>query len=77
MPAKRETYTCPNGPNLAVVYSGDGATLSFSSGRVEVLPATEKEDVYARPGIAWNASDFRRARLDDEGKSYLCDQMAG
>jgi len=77
MQEKRATYTCPNGPDLVVNYTEDQATLTFSSGRVEVLPVTEKEDIYAKPGIVWNAAAFRSGRLDDEGKSYLCDQMAG
>lgn len=77
MQSKRETYTCANGPTLAVVYDNDAATIAFPDGRVEVLPATDKPDIYAKPGIVWNAAAFRNARLDDGGTSLLCDQMEG
>lgn len=73
----RETYTCPNGPSLAVTYSDAGANITFASGRTELLPPTDREDVYAKPGLVWNARAFRSARLDDGQSSYLCDQMAG
>lgn len=77
MQSKRETYTCANGPNLAVTYADDQATIAFPDGRVEVLDATDKPDIYAKPGMVWNSAAFRTARLDDEGKSLLCDQMEG
>lgn len=72
-----ETYTCPNGPDVAVAYSEEGALLRFVGGRTELLPPTDKPDIYAKPGIVWNSSAFRSARLDDGQESYLCDQMAG
>jgi hypothetical protein len=75
--AKRATYTCPNGPTLAVVYTDDGATIAFPDGRVELLPPTGTPDVYAKPGLSWNAAAFRTARLDDGPRSYGCNQMAG
>jgi len=74
---KHATFTCPNGPSIAVTYAEDQATLSFSSGRIEVLPVTDVEDIYAKPGVTWDATAFRGARFDDDGKSYRCDQMAG
>ncbi len=73
----RETYTCPNGPALAVTYSEAGANITFASGRSELLPPTEKTDVYAKPGMVWDAAAFRSARLTDGPSSYRCDQMAG
>lgn len=75
--SKRATFTCPNGPTLAVVYTEDGATIAFPDGRVELLPPTDTPDVYAKPGLAWNAATFRTARLDDGDKSYNCDQLGG
>ncbi|MEM6610578.1 MAG: hypothetical protein AAF689_18620 [Pseudomonadota bacterium] len=71
------TYTCPNGPNIAVTYSEEGARLLLTGGRVEELPPTETENIYAKPGIVWNAAGFRTARLTDGDKSFQCDQMAG
>lgn len=71
------TFTCPNGPDIAVTYTDEAARLVLPGGRVETLPATESEDVYARPGVVWNVAGFRSARLTDGEKSYQCDQMAG
>jgi hypothetical protein len=71
------TFTCPNGPDIAVLYSDEGARLLFAGGRVEELPPTETEGIYAKPGIVWNAAGFRTARLTDGPKSFQCDQMAG
>ncbi len=73
----RETYTCPNGPSLAVTYSEAGAILTFANGRTELLPPTDKPDIYAKPGVVWDAAAFRTARLTDGQSSFLCDQMAG
>ena len=55
----RETYTCANGPDFAVLYSDEGARLLFSSGRDELLPPTEDETIYAIPGLVWNSAGFR------------------
>lgn len=76
-PSGSETYTCPNGPDLAVSYSEEGARILFPDGRVEVLPPTEFEETYAKPGIVWQSAGFRTARLTDGDRSYACDQMAG
>ncbi len=72
-----KTYTCPNGPSIAVTYSDEGARLILPGGRIELLPPTETEDIYAKPGIVWNAAAFRTARLTDGQATFLCDQMAG
>lgn len=71
------TFACPNGPDIAVLYSEAGARLLFPGGRVEELPPTETEGIYAKPGIVWNAAGFRSARLTDGQQSFQCDQMAG
>ena len=73
---KRTTFTCPNGPDLVVVYEDDAATLVFPSERVERLPKS-KENLYAKPGVVWQLTGFRLARLTDGQSSYSCDQMAG
>lgn len=76
---KRTTYTCPNGPDLVVTYTGDSAILTFPDDTVEVLPIADpaRPDIYAKPGVVWDASRFRQARLTDGPSSFLCDQMAG
>ncbi len=73
----RETFTCPNGPDIAVTYSEAGALVTFGDGRSELLPPTETEGVYAKPGMVWSSEGFRTARLTDGPSSYACDQMAG
>ena len=76
-PSGAETYTCPNGPDLRIGYSEEGALILFPSGRTELVPPTETVDLYAKPGIVWDARQFRSARLTDGNASYACDQMAG
>ena len=73
-----ETYTCPNGPDLGVTYSDGQAQIAFPDGRVETLPLVDPErpDFYARPGMSWDAGEFRTARLDDGQRSLRCDQMS-
>ena len=74
----RATYTCPNGPDLVVTYSEDTARIVFPTGRVETLPrAEEGRELYAKPGLVWDATQFRTARLTDNESSLSCDQMAG
>ena len=74
----RATYTCPNGPDLVVTYSEDTATIVFPTGRVETLPRVEEgRELYAKPGLVWDATQFRTARLTDDQSSLSCDQMAG
>lgn len=51
--------------------------LYLPDGRIEDLQPTDRENVFAKPGIVWDAVAFRSARLTDGDKSYLCDQMAG
>ena len=76
---ERATFACPNGPSLIVEYSGDEARVIFPGGRVEVLPKVEGDDpsLWAKPGLVWNLTQFRTARLTDGQQSYNCDQMAG
>lgn len=71
------TYTCPNGPSLVVAYSDEGARITFPSGRVEQLASTDTENLYAKPGVVFDAREFRTARLTDGPQSFNCDQMAG
>ncbi len=71
------TYTCPNGPDLAVYYVDGIARLYLPGGRIEELQPTDRENVFARPGIVWDAVGFRTGRLTDGEMSYQCDQMAG
>ena len=71
-----ETYTCANGPDLGVIYDEDKATLLFPSGRREVLfRAQDGAELYSRAGLAWDARDFRTARLTEPTRSFQCDQM--
>ena len=71
------TFACPNGPDLAVTYSGDSATIALNDGRTEILPrVTEGEEVYAKPGMVWQETSFRSARLTDGQRSYACDQSS-
>ncbi len=69
------TFACPNGPNLAVVYTDDTAILTLPGGRTEALPKSS-DSVYAKPGIVWQIVAFRTARLTDGSKSYHCDQSS-
>ncbi|MEM7720052.1 MAG: hypothetical protein AAF222_12700 [Pseudomonadota bacterium] len=71
------TYTCPNGPDLVVNFTDDGARLTFPTGRVELLPLTDTEELYAKPGVVFDNRVFRTARLTDGQQSFNCDQMAG
>jgi|GEM_PF-3273158 hypothetical protein len=72
------TFTCPNGPDLIVTYTDDSARVVFPDGRVETLPRVEEgSDIYAKPGLVWDADQFRSARLTDGQSSFACDQMAG
>ena len=72
------TFTCPNGPDLTVAYTPEGATLYFPDGRAELLPRPDPErpNHYEKPGYSWSVG-MRDARLYDRDKSYLCDQMSG
>lgn len=75
---KLTTFTCPNGPDLVVTYSDDTARIAFPGGRVETLDRVEEDkDLYAKPGVVWDAEQFRSGRLTDGQSSYACDQMAG
>ncbi|MEM6385784.1 MAG: hypothetical protein AAF718_06055 [Pseudomonadota bacterium] len=72
-----ETYTCANGPFLSVAYSDEGALIVFPTGRREILEPTETPELYAKPGVVWDARPFRTARLTDGERSLQCDQMEG
>lgn len=76
--SKLATFTCPNGPDVAVVYEDETAVLRFAGGRQERLtqPDPERPNFYAKPGMTWSVG-FREARLNDGNSSYICDQMAG
>ena len=37
------TFTCPNGPDMTVIYDETGATLFFPDGRVELLPRPDPD----------------------------------
>lgn len=72
---KRAMFTCPNGPDLIVTYTDDSATLLFDNDRSEVLTMTG-EEIYAKPGVVWQSTGFRSARLTDGPSSYACDQAS-
>ena len=75
---RNTTFTCPNGPDLAVTYADDTATIGFSDGRVETLTRTSEDpEVYSAPGMVWRMMDFATARLDDDRSSFRCDQLDG
>ena len=75
---KKGVFICPNGPSLAVTYTDDSATLAFSNGRTEVLPAADGDDpnLYARPGLVWHVDGLYSARLTDGLSSYSCDEIS-
>ena len=76
--SRTATFTCPNGPDLAVAYADDTATIRFSDGRVQTLTRTaEDPDGYAGPGVSWRMVDFATARLDDDRSSFRCDLLDG
>lgn len=68
-----ETFFCVGGPDLAVSYTDESATLLLNDGRQFTLPKVE-EGVYALPGTVWQEVDFRTARLTDGQRSFGCDQ---
>lgn len=71
------TYTCPNGPSLAVTTTEDAARIVFPGGRIEDLAATPTTGVFSRPGVVFDTRGFRTARLTDGEQSFACNQMAG
>lgn len=74
---KTETFVCINGPDLAVTYDDESATVTFANGRTELLPRDPSRDgVYAKPGVAWHDTAFRSGRLTDGSSSYSCDQSS-
>lgn len=76
---KRTTYSCPNGPDLTVIYRDASATLIFPDGRSETLPQADPDNpnLYAKPGTVWNVVSFRNGELTDGQQFYNCDQMVG
>ena len=72
-----EVYTCPNGPDLQVQYSDEGAEILFDDGTTQLLPPAgdEQPRVYAKPGFLWETG-FRSARLTDDTSSYHCDLLS-
>ena len=72
---RTETFFCVGGPDLAVTYTEDSATLLLNDGRQFALPQVE-EGVYARPGTVWQEVDFRTARFTDGQRSFNCDQSS-
>lgn len=75
--SKTATFSCPNGPEIAVAYSEDVATISFADGRTEVVPLDPtREGVYAKSGFSWSETAFRTGRLNDGTRSYSCDQSS-
>ncbi len=74
---KFATFACPNGPDIAVSYADDSATLLINDGRRFTLPADPTRDgVYAIPGVAWQETSFRTGRLTDGPRSFTCDQSS-
>ena len=74
---KVETFACPNGPDIAVLYEGDTAVIALPDGRRETLQRTEPgKEIYAKPGMVWQIESFRTGRLTDGQKSYGCDQSS-
>lgn len=70
-----DTFFCVGGPDLAVNYQEDSATILLNDGRQFTLPEVE-EGLYAQPGIVWQEVDFRTARLTDGQRSFNCDQSS-
>lgn len=74
---KTATFSCPNGPEIAVTYADATATITFANGRSEVLPQdASSETLYAKPGMVWSETGFRTGRLTDGQRSYNCDQTS-
>ncbi|NNE88638.1 MAG: hypothetical protein HKN27_11225 [Silicimonas sp.] len=75
--SKTATFSCPNGPEIAVTYADDTATVTFFGGRTETLPRFEPgKETYAKPGMVWSETGFRTGRLTDGTSSYSCDQTS-
>lgn len=71
-----DTFLCVNGPDLAVRNSGDEVVIQFANGRTETLRNTpELPNLYTAPGISWQLTGFRAARLNDGQSSIGCDQV--
>ena len=74
-----DTFTCANGPDLVVTYSGDMARVAFPDGREEEVQRFDPKqpDFYANSGFTWDVSAFRTARFTDGLRSLQCDQLNG
>jgi len=74
---KSATYLCLNGPDLIVTTSEDQVVLLFPGGRSETVPLVDpaRPGFYAAPGISWSITGFRAARLNDDQKSFGCDEV--
>lgn len=71
-----DAFLCVNGPDLAVQNTGDKVVIQFANGRTEtLLNSAEFPNLYTAPGISWNLTGFREARLDDGQSSFGCDQV--
>lgn len=74
---KTATFSCPNGPTLAVTMTDTTATVAFDNGRTEVIPKSPTSDgFYTKPGVSWTNTGFRSGRLGDGNSSYACDQTS-
>ena len=71
------TFSCLNGPEIAVTSTDAFATVTFSDGRVETAPSDPaRAGVYAKPGFSWSETAFRTGRLNMGTRSYSCDQSS-
>lgn len=69
------TFFCTGGPDLAVNYTDESATIALNDGRQFTLPKVE-EGLYAQPGTVWQEVAFRTGRLTDGQRSFNCDQSS-
>ena len=70
------TYSCANGPDLAVAYGEEAATVTLGTGKSQTLPKAD-DGVYAKDGIVFQTTGFRTARYTTPSTSFHCDQMQG
>jgi len=73
---EQATYSCANGPDIAVAYQEDTAVIVFPGGRSVTLTRPDPENLnrYAAPGTSWLRGS-REGRLSDGGRSLICDEF--
>lgn len=71
------SFSCANGPEILARYSENSVSLEFSNGRTVSLPRPDESrpNLYFDGSTRW-AVGVREARLDEDRRSLLCDQLS-